>query len=393
MREVAITGIGVVGPHGVGLDSVFDAARGGRFVFSAWPEAASPPHAESLIASVGDYPRTRYFNERALRLMDKPMMLASFAAGSALEDAGYSDGGAPEDCAALLGTARSEQTSVHKFSLPLLQGRPERINPAEFPLVARNIACGQMAIRFGLRGPSSVLASGPLASLQAVARAAGLIRSGRAEIALAGGVEALSRFGLRFCRDYYGDAALAGRPAFFGERGGGLIPSEGACMLVLEDAERAAARGARVYARLGGWHAGRLGRGDAVQSLLDGWRRAADAEPALLLPGAGGAGRDHERLETRALRRWLAERAGRPCKLLAARALAGEGESWSGALQVALAAASLASRRAPATPDVAADADPALAQAAAGGALPDDAAALVLGNDAAGAFCALGLRR
>ncbi|MEN2427832.1 beta-ketoacyl synthase [Chromobacterium vaccinii] len=389
MREVAITGIGVVGPHGVGLDGALD----GRFVFSAWPEAASPPHAESLIASVGDYPRTRYFNERALRLMDKPMMLASFAAGSALEDAGYGDGEAPEDCATLLGTARSEQTSVHKFSLPLLQGRPERINPAEFPLVARNIACGQMAIRFGLRGPSSVLASGPLASLQAVARAAGLISSGRAKVALAGGVEALSRFALRFCRDYYGDAALAGRPAFFGERGGGLIPSEGACMLVLEDAEHAAARGARVYARLGGWHAGRLGRGDAVLSLLDGWRRAADAEPALLLPGAGGAGRDHERLETRALRRWLAERAGLSCKLLAARALAGEGESWSGALQVALAAASLASRRAPATPDVAADADPALAQAAAGGALPDDAAALVLGNDAAGAFCALGLRR
>ncbi|WP_200896554.1 hypothetical protein, partial [Chromobacterium vaccinii] len=54
---------------------------------------------------------------------------------------------------------------------------------------------------------------------------------------------------------------------------------------------------------------------------------------------------------------------------------------------------SLASRRAPATPDVAADADPALAQAAGGGALSDDAAALVLGNDAAGAFCALGLRR
>ncbi|MEO4011684.1 beta-ketoacyl synthase, partial [Chromobacterium piscinae] len=363
MREVAITGIGVVGPHGVGLDGALD----GRFVFSAWPEAASPPHAESLIASVGDYPRTRYFNERALRLMDKPMMLASFAAGSALEDAGYSDGEAPEDCATLLGTARSEQTSVHKFSLPLLQGRPERINPAEFPLVARNIACGQMAIRFGLRGPSSVLASGPLASLQAVARAAGLIRSGRAKVALAGGVEALSRFALRFCRDYYGDAALAGRPAFFGERGGGLIPSEGACMLVLEDAEHAAARGVRVYARLGGWHAGRLGRGDAVQSLLDGWRRAADTEPALLLPGAGGAGRDHERLETRALRRWLAERAGQSCKLLAARALGGEGESWSGALQVALAAASLASRRASATPDVAADADPALAQAAAGG--------------------------
>ncbi|WP_200896643.1 beta-ketoacyl synthase N-terminal-like domain-containing protein, partial [Chromobacterium vaccinii] len=321
MREVAITGIGVVGPHGVGLDGAFD----GRFVFSAWPEAASPPHAESLIASVGDYPRTRYFNERALRLMDKPMMLASFAAGSALEDAGYGDGEAPEDCATLLGTARSEQTSVHKFSLPLLQGRPERINPAEFPLVARNIACGQMAIRFGLRGPSSVLASGPLASLQAVARAAGLIRSGRARVALAGGVEALSRFALRFCRDYYGDAALAGRPAFFGERSGGLIPSEGACMLVLEDAEHAAARGARVYARLGGWHAGRLGRGDAVQSLLDGWRGAADAEPALLLPGAGGAGRDHEKLETRALQRWLAERARQPCKLLAARALAGEG--------------------------------------------------------------------
>ncbi|MEO3961046.1 hypothetical protein ABH310_16825, partial [Chromobacterium piscinae] len=193
--------------------------------------------------------------------------------------------------------------------------------------------------------------------------------------------------------------ALAGRPAFFGERGGGLIPSEGACMLVLEDAEHAAARGVRVYARLGGWHAGRLGRGDAVQSLLDGWRRAADTEPAQRWPGGGPCDAGWRSAPGSRASCWPRGRWGERARAGAARCrwpwppLRWQAGARSGALQVALAAASLASRRASATPDVAADADPALAQAAAGGALPDDAAALVLGNDAAGVFCALGLRR
>src|SRR5438105_798628 len=194
MRDVVITGLGVLGPHGVGLERIAEGVRDQRMPFSPWPASADPPHAEALIASVADYPKARYFSERQLRLMDRAMCLSTFATGTALEDAGYADGAAPPETATLVGTMRAEQPSVYKFLQPLVQGRHERINPAEFPQIARNISCGQLAIRFGLRGPSSVLASGSLASLEAVARATGFIRAGRCEVAVVGGLDVLSRF-------------------------------------------------------------------------------------------------------------------------------------------------------------------------------------------------------
>ena len=96
------------------------------------------------------------------------MTISSTAAGLALEDAGFIDGAVPTNTATFLGTWRAEQPAGYNFISPLLAGNPGRLKGADFPMIARNISCGQMAIRFGLQGPSSVLASGPIASLEAI---------------------------------------------------------------------------------------------------------------------------------------------------------------------------------------------------------------------------------
>lgn len=395
MHEVVITGIGVVGPHGVGMASISESLRHGRCVFARWPASAAPPHDDARIATVGEYSKTRYFSERHLRQMDKAMSISAFAAGVALADAGFEDGAAPGNTATMLGTSRSEQTSIQKFMQPLVQGRPERINPSDFPLVARNIACGQIAIRFGLRGPSSVLSSGSIASIEAITRAAHMIRNGRAEVALAGGMEVLSKFALYMARHLYGDERLAGQPAFLGGQGGALVPSEGACMLVLESAEHAERRNGRVYARISASRAGRLGRDGSGATLHACWKdlttavsMAAD-QVDVIVAGAGGADRPHELAETAALQRWM--RDTEATSIVLPRSVAGEGEAWTSALQVACAAQMLAGEPTWAARHLADDVDDLLRQRATGG-VAVQRAALVSGIQSQGAYSALLLR-
>ncbi len=393
MQDVVITGIGVLGPHGVGVERIAAAARARQRPFAAWPAAAHPPHAEALIAQVGDYPKARYFNDRQLRMMDKAMCLSAFAAGTALESAGWADGQAPGETATLLGTMRAEQPSVHKFLQPLLQGRPERINPAEFPQIARNIACGQLAIRFGLRGPSTVLASGPLAGLEALARAADFVAAGRCQVALAGGLDVLSRFSLYVGRHLYGDCMQAACPRFFGTETGYLVPSEGACLLVVESAAHAAQRGARPLARLRGWSAGRAAGQALEPALARGWQRllsAAQREPAdvgVVAAGAGGGNRPHEQAETNALAAWLAG-SDTPARVSAPCAWVGEGEAWTGALLAAMAVQALTSGDVPPTAGVCAEAPAPLAERAAGGAVAAPCA-LVTATESHGAWISL----
>lgn len=379
MLDVVITGMGVIGPNGVGLDSMDGAVRAHQLPFSPWPASAAPPHPEALIATAGEYPRTRYFNERQLRLMDKAMCLSAFAAGQALEDAGFADGQAPDDTATLLGTMRAEQPSVFKFLQPLVQGRPDRINPAEFPQIARNISCGQIAIRFGLRGPSSVLASGSLASLEALSRAADFIRMGRSKVALVGGLDVLSKFSLYFSRRLYADSMAATRPSFFGTEPGYLIPSEGACLFVLESAQHAEARGARVHARLAGHWSGRVGKGSAISALTAAWDRALAqsglqaSDVGMLVISAAGGNRPFEQDEAAAVAAWLQER-NCPAQVHAPRSLVGEGEAWTAALQVATAAYALKQQTVWPTWSVANDAPPLLAARSSGGPLQAPAA-------------------
>lgn len=392
MRDVVITGIGVVGPHGVGMSSLSTSAQDGRCAFAQWPATADPPHPQSRIATVADYPKTRYFSERHLRLMDKAMSMSAFAAGVALADAGFEDGAAPPHTATMLGTARAEQTSIHKFMLPLVQGKPERLNPSDFPLVARNISCGQIAIRFALRGPSSVLSSGSIASIEAISRGARLIRNGRAEVALVGGMEVLSKFALYMSRKLYGDDLLTGKPAFLGEQGGALVPSEGACLLVLESAEHAERRQARIYARITACAAGRQGRGEAGATLHACWNdltRSASMTPDqvdVIVAGSGGGNRAHERAETSALDRWVGENDA--AAIVVPRSLVGEGEAWTSALQVACAARMLAGDTTWPVRDLASDTGETLRQRAAGG-NSVKRAALVSGIQSQGAYSAM----
>lgn len=395
MPEVWITGVGVVGPHGLGIDALLEDASAEKSAFSPWPADQDPPDASAVVGTVSAFPKEKYFSERQLRQIDRPMALSTVAAGLALEDAGLGGGTPVDETATFFATARSEQTSMLRFNLPLLEGRPRQLNPANFPWMSRNISCGQIAVRFGLRGPSTTLASGPLASIEAVSRAYDFLSLGRAPIALAGGTEVLSKFALYMLRAEHGEEMLRRAPAFLGAQPGRIIPSEGSCMLVLETSERARARGAVPYARIDGWEAGRLGQENWSDGLNGAWTRLVDkigntpGRVGLLSVSSGGSNRPYEQAEARALQRW-ANAAPSAARVCAPRSFAGEGECWTGALQVALAAASLRARRAAPTWNLSDDAPDAVRSRSRGGPL-EATAALVAGMESSGRYGALHL--
>jgi 3-oxoacyl-[acyl-carrier-protein] synthase II/nodulation protein E len=395
MRDVVVSGIGIVGPQGIGVEALIAGTGSAAPAFAPWPSGQEPPNAAARIANVAEYPKTRYFTERQLRLMDRAMSMSSCAAGLALEDADFNDRNAPKNTATFLGTSRAEAPAGYNFIAPLLPGNSGRLNGADFPMIARNISCGQIAIRFGLQGPSSVMASGSIASLEAIARAFNFVRCGRADVALAGGFEVLSKFSLYLARHYYGKALAERSPQFFGLNPGFLVPSEGACILVLEAGDHARSRGARTYARVDGWRAGRFGRGDASAALLECWTALLDSlgredeRLGLISASSGGSNRPHELAEREALAAFFRARPVE-ASVCAPRSLVGEGEAWASALQVALCAYLLGKRQALPTWSLAADAPTAIASRAGGGLIAGDGA-LVSGLDPNGAYGALHL--
>jgi 3-oxoacyl-[acyl-carrier-protein] synthase II/nodulation protein E len=216
-------------------------------------------------------------------------------------------------------------------------------------------------------------------------------------VAVAGGFEVLLKFSLYCARHYYGQALTEESPQFFGLRPGYLTPSEGACMMVLESAEHARARGARVYARIEGWRSGRFGQGDASRAIQESWGILLDSvgrkpeDLGLFCVSSGGSNRKHALAERDALSTFLREHPVHAC-ISAPRSLVGEGESWASALQVALTAYQINEQRALPTWNVAADAPEEIAARSKGGVISGPGA-LICGSDPCGAYGSLYMSR
>jgi 3-oxoacyl-[acyl-carrier-protein] synthase II len=141
--------------------------------------------------------------------------------------------------------------TIGEFDRRALRAGPCYASPMDFANTVLNAPAGQTAIWHGLRGVNSTVVAGAASGLQALTHAMELIRAGRARAILAGGVEELShesssgfrRTG-RLCEDR--------RPLPFDKRSTGFWLGEGACLLLLEDADSAMVRGATIFGRLTG---------------------------------------------------------------------------------------------------------------------------------------------
>jgi len=164
---------------------------------------------------------------------DKKTLIAAVALEYACADASLDRGSIPPHRVGMvLGCALAGQVGMMEFATEVREQSPRFVSPIHFPQTVGNYPAGALARAYGIRGPNVTIACGVASGLDAIAEACGLIASGQADVAFAGGTDTLSE-------------VLADGLAVTG-----LPTSDGSCLFVIESAAHASARGARPLAAI-----------------------------------------------------------------------------------------------------------------------------------------------
>lgn len=261
-RRVVVTGLGAVTPVG---NSVKDAWNNLVAGYSGIDTITlfDPTGFEVRIGGeVKNFRPEEHIPSKELRHMDRSSKFALVAAKEAFGDSGLNmDAECPERVGVIFGTAAGGVEKVLSQQKILLERGPDRVSPMFLPHFLPDSASGLVAIMFGTEGPNMAVASACATGSHAVGEALKTIQRDDADVMLAGGTEAsilpvifAGFINMRALSARNDDPRAASRP-FDADRDGFVI-SEGAAVLVLEEAGHAERRGARIYAEVVGYGSG-----------------------------------------------------------------------------------------------------------------------------------------
>src|SRR6266576_6808227 len=254
-RRVVVTGLGAVTPLGSDLETTWRRLVAGE---CAGSEITAFPDEQPvrIACEVGAFEPERWLERRTLRRLDRFAQFAVAAARMAEADAELDVGSEPDRVGAMMATAQGGVSSLAECCREL--GETGRIHPTSVTAFMPNMGAGYVSMELGLQGPLGSPCTACAASAMAVGGGYDAIRLGRAEVMLCGGSEAgitpLAMAGfaaMRALSRRNEDPARASRP--FDAHRDGFVMGEGAAVLVLEELEHARARGAKVYAEVGGY--------------------------------------------------------------------------------------------------------------------------------------------
>lgn len=258
-RRVVITGLGVVAPNGIGKDAFWDAVVQGRSGVD-WISSFDTSDIYCKIAGqISDFDPTDYMPAKRANKAGRFAHFAVAAARLALADSGLDLGKVdPFKMGAVFGTSLAGNGNIadevyHQFEA---HGSAD-IEVTAATQVAAHAATSHVFIELGMQGPNATSATGCVASLDAIGTARNMLRSGQAQVMVAGGTEAcVSAVGMtllckqRVLTHHNDPPQQASRP--YDDTRDGLVLSEGAGAVVLETAEHAMRRGAYIYAEVCG---------------------------------------------------------------------------------------------------------------------------------------------
>jgi len=261
-RRVAVTGLGLVTPVGIGVEANWEALVAGRSGVGPITRFDASTLPARIAGEVRDFDPERFIERKDWKKMDIFIQYAVSAAALAVEDASLPlPLAAPERTGVIVGVGMGGITTVEETFQHLASQNLRRVSPFLIPRIIPNMASGQIALRFGARGPNYATTSACASGAHAVGEAVVLIRDGRQDVMLAGGAEApiclLGVGGFSAMRalatNFNEEPQRASRP--FDVKRDGFVIAEGAGVLVLEELEHARRRGARVYAEVLGYGA------------------------------------------------------------------------------------------------------------------------------------------
>ena len=258
-RRVVITGLGVVSP--VGLDvsqnwANITAGVSGIEPITDWDVSAFPVR---FGGAVKDFDVTEYMSAKDARKMDRFIHYGFAAAHQAITDAGLTADEPDSDrIGVAIGSGIGGLPGIESGHDAYLKGGPRKISPFFVPSNIINMVSGNVSVAWGFRGPNIALVSACASATHSIGDAARLIEYGDVDVMVAGGAEkATSATGLggfaaaRALSTRNDDPQAASRP--WDKDRDGFVLSDGAGVLVLEELEHAKARGANIYAEVGGY--------------------------------------------------------------------------------------------------------------------------------------------
>ena len=256
MRHVVVTGLGVVCSTGHNVDQFSTALRDGRSGTSLVQRFETDWFNSKVGAEIRDFSFDAVIPPGEQRHHDRQTMLSFVASHEAMADAGLLGAEPNPRAGVVIGTGMGPMQSwADGFIEVRLNNKKPR--PTVVPRSMFNAACGQLAIRHKLQGPSQTIVTACASSAHAIASAFEFVRRGRADIMLVGGAETLPCFEtwaawdtLRVMSRDNDRPEAASRP-FSADRTG-FVMAEAGAMLVLEAAEHAKARGASIYGEVAG---------------------------------------------------------------------------------------------------------------------------------------------
>ncbi len=251
-RRIAVTGLGLVTPIGAGRETVWQALLSGRSGFAPVESFDTSAYNVHLGAEVRGFDPEPFIRTQDPIQMGRASRLAIAAARMALEDAGIDPAALePGRAGVAMGTTSGEPREVERLDDRILGGDLQAVGPEFIGRYPCHLIAAHVAREVGFSGVNTMLPAACAAGNYAIAFAVDALRAGRADLMLAGGADAFSR--ITYTGFYRLGAIAPERCQPFDRNRKGMIPGEGAAVLVLEPLDRARERGARVYAELAGY--------------------------------------------------------------------------------------------------------------------------------------------
>jgi 3-oxoacyl-[acyl-carrier-protein] synthase II len=258
-RRVVVTGIGIVSPVGNDARSTWAAVVAGKSGIAPITRFDPSGYLTTFAGEVTEFDAAERLGRKDARRTDRYTHFAVVAALEALASADLQiDDAMADQVGVIMGSGMGGAETLDRGIETVLNEGPTRLSPFFMPMFLANMASGTVAIVTGARGPNFAPVSACASSAHAIGEAAEIIRRGHADVIIAGGSEApiarmvVAGFNAMGALSTRNDEPQAASRPFDAERDG-FVLGEGGAALILESADHAVRRGARVLAELTGY--------------------------------------------------------------------------------------------------------------------------------------------
>jgi len=258
-RRVAVTGVGLVSPLGVGTAENWNALLEGRSGIGPITRFDTAGYPSRIAGEVKGFDPHDYLDKKEVKKSDTFIHYALAATRFALEDSGLKiDEGNADRVGVVIGSGIGGLPLIESMHQTLLTRGPDRVSPFFIPGLIVNMAAGQVSIHHGAKGPNTSPATACTTGLHAIGDAFRFVQTGEADAMIAGGAEAvitpLAMAGfcaMRALSHRNDEPEKASRP--WDAQRDGFVMGEGCGLVILEELEMAKRRGAPIYAEVVGY--------------------------------------------------------------------------------------------------------------------------------------------